>query len=54
MALYLAFIFYGTQSKGFCLRDAQCDPHDAVFLELFLQYCIFSKSIGTVLLAGLL
>ena len=31
-----------------------CDTCDAAFLELFLLHCIFSKSIGTVLLAGIL
>ena len=57
MPLYLALTFSGTQNKGFCFKEANCDTcdkkwdtHDAVSLGLF--WTAFSQNIGTLLLAG--
>ena len=51
--LYLNLTFSGTQSKGICFREGNCDTcdknvtRDATFLELFLLNCIFYQKIGT-------
>ena len=51
MLLYVAFIFSGTQKEGFYMKETNYDTCDAAFLGLFLLNSIFSKKIGTVLLA---